>query len=156
MRRAYAMNEYPRHRTIVGNFEHDQTFTISRYQAILDIDRWDEAPLDWGEGVIPFVLYVNGEFHCWAFVYDRIYGYCTRDDTDDYQLMIKIPDSNTFKFIDPLSDMIIVAKENDYESFIAALAQHLPAHFKYEAVFFTYDAIKNFCYKLMKNGIIEK
>lgn len=156
MRRAYAMNEYPRHRTIVGNFEHDQTFTISRYQAILDIDRWDEAPLDWGEGVIPFVLYVNGEFQCWAFVYDHIYGYCTQDDTDDYQLIVLDLKANTFKFIDPLSDVVIVAKENDYESFIAALAQRLPSYFKYEAVFFTYDAIKYFCYKLMKDGIIEK
>ena len=86
--------KYPMHDTIIGFFNEDESFKINPYEEIKNY-----APLDgYYDTGLPFIIYENNRFYCYAFLYDRVKGYYT--DGEKYYLVTFTEDIGT-EIIDP-------------------------------------------------------
>ena len=81
--------KYPMHNTIIGFFNKDE------YVKIGDIEWYYDEFCDCG---LPFIIYEDNRFCCYAFVYDRVKGYYT--DGEKYYLVTFTEDIGT-EIIDP-------------------------------------------------------
>ena len=68
--------QYPINYTWVGFYGTDQQFEASSIEDVENIENWDFAPLDWGFGTVPFIIYTgNNNFDCCYFSYKPVCGY---------------------------------------------------------------------------------
>lgn len=158
---------YPKYETLIGFYNHDQTFYAHSYNDIKDIDRWDEAPLDWLEGYLPFIVYCSeGRFECYGFAYWRVEGYYTSDG-DDFDLVTH-SDEFGWEVYDPFNmenDMQILESDyeeaeeygwancRDYEWRVEQAAKRFDTEAYTEGRIFTsYDAVKIFCAQMEKTN----
>ena len=151
---------YPIGDTLIGFYSNDGDFIANCFDDVKDIDRWDYAPLDWGEGALPFVVYNGESFICWAFCYDRVCGYYT-EDGENYKLVTNSPDFG-YEITDPNShdeNHIILTPDADwhmayedacsYENMVETAAWLFDKDaYKAGKIFTTYDAVKIFCSKM--------
>ena len=154
---------YPIKDTLVGSYGTDQTFTATKYAQVADIDRWDYAPLDWGEGYMPFIRYRNGEFECWYFSYWRVCGYYTEGDYDGFKLVTHSEEFG-YEVIDldkeDKEHVIIIPeynkrgkRKNAYEDMLEIAARKFDQNAYEEGRILTsYDAVKNFVMRLEENS----
>ena len=151
---------YPIHDTVVGFYDQDGDFVADCYDDVKDIDRWEFAPLDWGDGAFPFVVYDGEKFNCWVFCYFHVCGYYT-EDCKNYKLVTYSHDEG-YEVIDPNdcdeNHIILVADAANfgtykeaakYENMIETAAYTFDAEaYREGKIFTTYDDLKNFCKEL--------
>lgn len=142
--------KYPMHDTIIGFFNEDESFKINPYEEIKNY-----APLDgYYDTGLPFIIYENNRFYCYAFLYDRVKGYYT--DGKKYCLVTFSEDMGTeiidpnntdeyheIKLWDPKISKTeitkILAKEYDEKAYLE------------NRIFITYEELKNFIERVKNN-----
>ena len=159
--------KYPLQDTIIGFYDSDQSFTVDNFEQVKNIDRWEYAPLDWGDSVMPFVRFNGEEYECWFFGYDRVCGYYY--DGKQYGLVtfnsefgteITFPNkSDKYHIIMTPDEEDLKQYNNDwdeacqYENMIEHVARVFdPQAYKEGRIFTTYDGIKNFVYNREKSS----
>ena len=154
------VKKYPKYKTFVGNYDMDSTFKAHCYEDVKDIDKWDYAPLDWGNGALPFVVY-NPEtdtFECWYYAYYTVQGYLNETElpsnfypatySEDFGWeKVDINNLGTTVILPPIP---IVNEDNEYYERVIQAAKLFPLEEGY-TILLTYDAIKNFCKKMEDN-----
>lgn len=81
--------KYPMYNTIIGFFNEDGYIKINNIKQYFD---------EFNDCGLPFVIYENNKFCCYAFLYDRVKGYYT--DDEKYYLVTFTEDLGT-EIIDP-------------------------------------------------------
>ena len=153
------VKKYPKYKTFVGNYGMDSTFKAHCFEDVKDIDRWEYAPLDWGSGVLPFVVYnqVTDIFECWYYAYDTVQGYLneTENPNNFYPAIYNEDlgwekvDVNNLRNIVILEPITPVDENNEYYERIIQAAHTFDKEAFYNCrIMLTYDDIKHFCSKM--------
>lgn len=110
---------YPIHDTLIGFYDDDGTFTITKKKAILSLDQWEHAPLDHSEGYMPFVEYLGeGKFECHFFAYTRVTGYYVNDEWGANWQLVTYSKDLGYEVTDPESqtdDMLVMLPDGEDE-----------------------------------------
>lgn len=71
------VENFPIYDTLIGHYDSNQSFTISRGTDIDDIDEWRENPFWEDSSCYAFVVFVPliKKFECYLFCFDRVKGY---------------------------------------------------------------------------------
>lgn len=71
------VESFPIYDTLIGHYESNQSFTISRGTDIDDIEEWPENPFWEDASCYAFVIFVPliKKFECYVFCFDRVKGY---------------------------------------------------------------------------------
>lgn len=147
----------------------DRTFEAHCLQDVIDIDRWEDAPLDYATNYFPFICYNEdtGIFECWSFNAWPIMGYYSDSKVDiedaDYKLVADEPDvgitiinpyeEDEYRVIftpyakDDIEEKIIELNQDDeYKKCLQLVAYRLfPEDYLKGNIMTTYDAVKYFC-----------
>lgn len=149
--------KYPLNATFIGWYENSGDFLADSLEDVLDIDRWEFPPLDWGNGVLPFVVYdVDRDvFDCWEFNYFPVSGYLNTTGLPYDFNVVTFAEDFGWNMPDP-EDIILVPDEElaqhygwnncyDYEWRVEQAAAEWN-HELYEQgyILTSYDAVKNF------------
>lgn len=81
-----AKEKYPVHETIVGYYDCVGTFTCDKIEDLKDMNTWSVPPFtEPQEGYFNFVRYMGNHcFEIWCFVYERVVGYLTLGEFNDF------------------------------------------------------------------------
>jgi len=79
------VENFPLNDTLVGNYNSDQSFSISVGESVDNIEKWRDNPFWEDNSSYAFVTYepFDNEFTCWSFLFDRVKGYLNETDDPD-------------------------------------------------------------------------
>lgn len=158
------VKKYPKYKTFVGGYYTDQTFTAHSFEDVKDIDKWEYAPLDWGSGSLPFIVYIPEKdiFECWTYSYYTVQGYI--NETNNPNNFYPATYSEDFGWekvdVNNLGDTVIlepievVDEDNEYYERVIQAAHTFDKEAFYNChIMLTYDDVKHFCSNMEKNKV---